>query len=108
MLKAVVPPGGGEAIPSTNGSFYWPADGIVDGGVLHVFATRARATGTGMFDLAIEGAALATFSLNPGAPPALRDAPVLVGGAHDPMWGAALATDDAFVYVYGTRKTNPG
>jgi hypothetical protein len=81
--------------------WYWPNQAVVVGDTLQVFLTRIRATGTGAYDLAVDGTVLATLSL-----PDLE----LVSTTEIPLrphffLGSAVVDEGAFTYVYGVDDT---
>lgn len=75
----------------------WPAAPTLVGGQLRVFYTHVRRTGPGVWDFAVIGTQLATFSL-----PDLRVTGVRAvsapAGVH---YGAALADSGDWTYIYG-------
>ena len=111
-VSVVLPPSQGALIPDrSDGVGYWP----MSTGVAHrpgydlvlVSTQRVKATGAGSFDFANLGPALAVFVVRDGETPQLID----VGdvGEDDtrrsrPAWGAAMAVDDNWLYLYGTAN----
>lgn len=110
--RVVLPDDGGAVIPDRpDGVGYWPMsvarltrDGADRVGV---GVQRVRATGSGIFDFDILGPALAVFDVSPGATPQLRKlvdvGPDRIDPAR-PMWGAAVAVDGGWAYIYGTAR----
>lgn len=89
-----------EALLSTDADedrWLWPAAPAVVGGQLRVFYTHVRRTGPGVWDFAVIGTRLATFSLPDLRVTAVRAVPG-PAGVH---YGAALASTDDWTYIYG-------
>jgi hypothetical protein len=111
-VSVVLPPSQGPLIPDRlDGVGYWP----MSTGVAHrpgydlvlVSTQRVKATGTGSFDFANLGPALAVFVVRDGETPQLIDVGDI--GKDDtqrsrPAWGAAMAVDDNWLYLYGTAN----
>lgn len=109
-LSVVTPPGQGAVIPDrADGVGYWP----MSVGVEHragydlvlVGVQRVRSTGSGPFDFEALGPSAAVFFVPAGDTPQLagvRDLGADSTDASRPMWGAAAAVADGWVYVYGT------
>ena len=78
--------------------WYWFGDGTVEGSHLRVMLLHFRKTGTGVFDFAYVGSAVASFSL-----PTMR----LDGGVTRPEgtveWGSATLEQGPWTYVYGVE-----
>lgn len=79
--------------------WYWVYDATVENNKLRIFLLRFTRTGTGSFDFAWVGNALATLSL-----PSLKLERI------DPLpsssgvsWGAAIMETSAYTYIYGTE-----
>ncbi|MFG1767362.1 fibronectin type III domain-containing protein [Micromonospora parva] len=83
--------------------FYWPADGMVEGGLLKVLYSRLRTTGADTLDFEYTGHALATFNLPSLTLASLTDLPL----PSAINWGSALLSDGGYTYIYGT-STAPG
>jgi len=113
-VSVVLPRSKGALVPDRgDGVGYWPMSSAVahrPGYDLVLVSTqRVRTTGGGSFDFANLGPALAVFVVPEGGTPQLIATKDI--GADDadtarPVWGAALAVDDDWVYAYGTA--NPG
>lgn len=106
-LTAVNGLGGAEVIPSaSNGDWYWPQSALLEKGKLIVLATRVRRTGPGSMDFRTVGTDAAVFALHQGRPVFTRMARTPSTGVGDGgvEYGAALVSQEAFTYVYGTRK----
>jgi hypothetical protein len=111
-VSVVLPQSHGALIPDRlNGVGYWPMSTAVahrPGYDLVVVSTqRVKATGGGSFDFANLGPALAVFVVPVGETPQLVT--VQDVGPDDtsrtrPAWGAALAVDDNWLYLYGTAN----
>ncbi|MGH7912190.1 MAG: DUF5005 domain-containing protein [Candidatus Dormibacteraceae bacterium] len=93
-------PSGPPTDPSTqNADWYWSGDGIVEDGVLLVFALHFHSTGTGAFDFAWQNDSIATFSL-----PSLRLLSLTpTYSAGDVTWGSWLMDEGPWTYVYGVE-----
>lgn len=119
-VSVVLPPSKGALIPDrADGVGYWP----MSLGVAHrpgydlvvVSAQRVQTTGGGSFDFANLGPALAVFIVQNGGTPQLISKDDIGPDDADtarPEWGAALASDKKWVYLYGTAReadaTTPG
>jgi len=111
-VSVVLPPSKGPLIPDRlDGVGYWP----MSTGVAHrpgydlvlVSTQRVKTTGAGSFDFANLGPALAVFVVRDGETPQLIDVGDI--GKDDaqrsrPAWGAAMAVDDNWLYLYGTAN----
>lgn len=85
--------------PPAKDSWYWPSDGLVEGGRLRVFLPRFTATGPGMWDWHWSGTDIATFSL-----PGLHQEKITAAeSANGVTYGAALLRDAGVTYVYGVE-----
>lgn len=110
-VEVVLPGDAGAAIPDrADGVGYWPMSvGRVSRGghdLVAVGLMRVRSVGWGVFDFALLGPAVAFFRVPPGRSPQLVEVRDLGPDSDDrdrPMWGAAVATDATWVYLYGTR-----
>jgi hypothetical protein len=82
-----------------DGSWYWPADGTVDGGRLRVLLWKfvRKDGGGGVWDFRYTGAALATFDATSTRVESIT--PVPVSGTI--TWGSAVLEDGGTTYVYG-------
>lgn len=78
--------------------WYWFGDGTVEGSHLRVMLLHFRKTGTGVFDFAYAGSAVASFAL-----PSMRLEGVTDRTAGAVEWGSALLEDGAWTYVYGVE-----
>ncbi|WP_028645451.1 DUF4185 domain-containing protein [Nocardioides sp. URHA0020] len=103
---------GGSVIPEpTPTSWYWPQQGVIDGGKLVIFAIRAtQAAGPGAFGFRTVGVDAAVFSLpktRAEVPTYQRMAgtPASRSGTAGILWGVSLTSDARYHYVYGTRWT---
>jgi hypothetical protein len=114
-LSAVPGPDGDEVIPDAeNGDFYWPQSATLDGGKLVVVAARTVRTSprtsagqVSSMDFAGVGHEAAVFGFDEGGMPVFeRMAPLPGSGTseHTPQYGAALAGDGTFHYLYSSRK----
>ncbi|MEU7935696.1 fibronectin type III domain-containing protein [Micromonospora echinofusca] len=88
---------------SQNGEFFWPADGMVEGGALKVLLSKMRVSGGGVLDFEVVGNALATINLPSLTVASVVDLPV----PSTINWGSALLSDGSYTYVYGTSSA-PG
>jgi uncharacterized protein DUF4185 len=109
-VSVVLPPSKGALIPDRrDGVGYWPMSTAVahrPGYDLVLVSTqRVKATGAGSFDFANLGSALAVFIVPAGETPQLISR-VDIGpdrtSTSRPEWGAAMAVDDDWLYLYGT------
>ena len=78
--------------------WYWFGDGTVEGSHLRVSLLHFRKTGTGAFDFAYAGSAIASFAL-----PTLRLEGVTTRPAGAVEWGSAILEDGPWTYVYGVE-----
>ncbi|MFZ1199092.1 MAG: DUF5005 domain-containing protein [Desulfobacterales bacterium] len=85
--------------PPAKGSWYWPSDGLVEGGRLRVFLPRFTVTGPGMWDWHWSGTDIATFSL----PKFHLEKITAVRSTNGVTYGAALLRDAGVTYVYGVE-----
>ena len=85
--------------PREKGAWYWPSDGVVEGGRLRVFLPRFTATGPGMWDWRWSGTDIATFSL----PEVHLEKITAAESANGVTYGAALLQDAGVTYVYGVE-----
>jgi hypothetical protein len=103
---------GGQAIPNDrNGDYYWPTDGLIDGGFLRVFATRVtRVDPVERVGLAPRfenrGVALVNFTFDARGYPIYASKLNITRADEGSgiQWGTAAVNDDGWVYVYGQRK----
>jgi hypothetical protein len=103
---------GGQAIPNDrNGDYYWPTDGILDGGLLRVFVARVTRVApedrVGHARFRSRGVALATFTFDSRGYPVYARKRNITRSDEDSgiQWGtAAVGDDDGYVYVYGQRR----
>lgn len=85
--------------------WYWPGDGFVKDGELHVFVSKFHQFGDDMWDFGWLGGALASFSL-----PELKQTNLLeipddkLGGIH---FGHAVYEGSQFLYMYGLKDGFP-
>jgi len=111
-VSVVLPPSKGALIPDRyDGVGYWPMSTAVahrPGYDLVVVSTqRVATTGGGSFDFANIGPALAVFVVQAGETPQLiarEDVGPDDSDTGRPEWGAALAADDDWLYLYGTAR----
>jgi hypothetical protein len=99
---------GGQAIPSeSNGDYYWPTDGTVDGGLLRLFAGRV-ATTNGTFES--RGMALVTFRFDSRGYPVYSSKRAVTNASEDTgvQWGTSLARSGGYLYVYGQQRRLSG
>ncbi|MFB2598181.1 DUF4185 domain-containing protein [Herbiconiux sp. P17] len=89
----VTVPGGDEAQ-----NWYWFGDATVEGGALRVMLLEFEKTGTGVFDFAFVGSAIASFELTTMS--LTGTTPLPESGIH---WGSAILEDGAYTYVYGVE-----
>lgn len=78
--------------------WYWFGDGTVEGSHLRVMLLHFRSTGTGPFDFAYVGSAIASFDVHSLALEGVTDRPA---GAVE--WGSAILEDGPWTYVYGVE-----
>ncbi|RRR98199.1 DUF4185 domain-containing protein [Glycomyces terrestris] len=88
-------PGGDETQ-----NWYWFGDGTVEGDTLKVMLLEFVKTGTGVFDFAFAGNAVATFDADTMALTAITDLPESTVN-----WGSAIYEDprDGYTYVFGVE-----
>lgn len=107
-LTTVRGPGGAEPLPTrTDGHWYWPTHGVVDGGRLFVFASSVTASGDDPPGFTATGTSVAEFDLPAGKDPVLRTihgTPSAGQPETEPQWGAAVTQHGGYTYVYGTQK----
>ena len=111
-VSVVLPPSQGALIPDReDGVGYWPMSTAVAHrpgyDLVLVSAQRVRATGAGSFDFANLGTSLAVFVVAEGGTPQLISVKDI--GPDDPRrsrpeWGAAMAVDDNWLYLFGTAN----
>jgi hypothetical protein len=111
-VSVVLPASQGALIPDRrDGVGYWPMSTAVAHrpgyDLVLVSAQRVRATGAGSFDFANLGTSLAVFVVAEGGTPQLIAVEDI--GPDDPRrsrpeWGAAMAVDDDWLYLYGTAN----
>lgn len=112
-IRGVLPPSRGAIIPNrSDGVGYWPMSvgaAAYDGyDLVAVLAQRVRSTGAGGFDFEALGSSVAIFVVPSGGVPQLVAVHALDKDSDDPtrpMWGAASAVHDGWVYLYGTATT---
>lgn len=112
-IRSVLPPGQGAIIPARSAEVgYWPMSvgaAAYDGyDLVAVLAQRVRSTGAGGFDFEALGSSVAIFVVPRGGVPQLVAVHALDADSTDanrPMWGAASAVHDGWVYLYGTATT---
>jgi hypothetical protein len=95
---------GGQAIPNdSDGSWYWPSDGVWDGGQLRVFAGRLGPASNGW---ASKGVALISFRLDSRGYPVYAGKRNVTTANEDSaiQWGTAVVRSGSHVYVYGQRR----
>lgn len=78
--------------------WYWFGDGTVEGAHLRVMLLHFRKTGTGVFDFAYVGSAVASFSL-----PTMRLEGVVTRPEGAVEWGSAILERGPWTYVYGVE-----
>lgn len=114
QCMAAVLMGGGAIIPDRSSSVgYWPMSVTVSEregyDLVTVTAQRVRSQGNEAWDFANLGPAVVVYVVPRGATPqlmAVRDVGPDSTDRARPMWGAATATDDEWLYLYGTA--HPG
>lgn len=99
----------GPAIPSRDGTGYWPmsvrAVPSSGGTTVQVITAQVRSTGRGTFETT--GSGLATFQVPTNRTPRLVSHAHLGGSTSDPRtptWGAAMWESGGHIYVYGTAS----
>ena len=98
---------GGQAIPNDdNGDYFWPTDGLVDGGLLRVFVARVARVAGGGRTFEHRGVALVTFTFDSrGYPMYARHSDITRSSEDDGIqWGTAAVPDGGYVYVFGQRR----
>lgn len=80
--------------------WYWFGDGTVEGDSLHVMLLEFERTGSGVFDFAFAGSAVATFDTDGWDLTAITELP-----ESDVNWGSAIYEDpdDGYTYVFGVE-----
>ncbi len=110
-------------VPPQPSTWYWPADGLVQGGTVTMSALRMKTGNGGAFNFAVDGVAWLQASSQDAVPFAgsytVTDAPQLYhaapvdGSTGDMTFGTAVMPlttgahapkPDGYVYVYGTRN----
>ncbi|RBY90740.1 DUF4185 domain-containing protein [Blastococcus sp. TF02A-26] len=106
---------GGAVIPDRGDVGYWPMSAVYAGrDLLAVTAQRVRSTDAeadGVFAFEILGPSVAFFAVPAGDPPRLlgvRDLGPDVADTTRPVWGAATAAADGWLYLYGTARPPTG
>lgn len=113
--QVVLPEDRGAIIPNReDGVGYWPMSVVriefPTFDLVGISAQRVRSTddqSAGVFAFEILGPSLATFVVKRGQTPQLLDQVDIgrdVADPSRPMWGAATAYEDPWVYVYGTAR----
>ena len=110
--NVVIPPGGGALVPDrSDGVGYWPMSiakveragyDLVGVGLQRVRGDDAPGDAAAFTNL---GPAIALFIVAPGRPPQLmkvQDVGADSENSRRPVWGAAAAVHDGWVYLYGT------
>jgi hypothetical protein len=102
---------GGAVIPDRGDVGYWPMSAVyASPDVLAVTAQRVRRTdvvANGVFAFEILGPSIAFFAVPSGDPPRLlgvHDLGPDVADTTRPVWGAATAAADGWLYLYGTAR----
>lgn len=103
-LTAVNGPNRTELIPNhAGGDWYWPVSALVERGRLLVVVARTTRTGPGSLDFRSVGSSVAVFTLGTGTPVFERLAAM---PTTDAEYGAALAAQGGWTYVYGTNQVS--
>ena len=108
----VVDAGGGAVIPDRqDGVGYWPMSVFRQPGsgldTVFVMAQRVRTVAPGLFGFEVLGSSIAVFLVPWGETPQLigvRDLDADLVDPQRPVWGAAAAVDDGWVYLFGTSR----
>lgn len=114
-LTVVLPDGEGAVIPNRPDDRwnvgYWPMSVGVEShdgyDVLVVGAQRVRTVGRGAFDFETMGPSAAVFIVPNGGVPqhiSTKDFGADNPSESRPMWGAASAVSDGWIYLYGTSR----
>lgn len=117
-LHVVLPADGGALVPDRAGRAgaaavgYWPMSVAVAHrpgyDLVAVMTQRVRTTGQGAFDFENLGPAVAVFLVPRGETPQLLGVEDLGPDSTEParpVWGAAAAVADGWLYLYGTATT---
>ena len=108
-------------VPTQPGTWFWPGDGVVQGGVVAMTALRMKTGSGGTFNFAVDGTAFLTASASDPVPFAGKykviDAPALYAPATarkgELTFGSAVMAltatagapqPDGYIYVYGVRN----
>jgi hypothetical protein len=90
-------------IPGTD-DFWWPAAGVVPGGVhgrvVDIFVTRVRRTGPGVFDFASVGMDVVQLRRSDLAVVGVRSLP-----HQERLWAASVVADRGWLYLFGRDYT---
>ena len=90
-------------IPGTD-DFWWPAAGVVPGGVhgrvVDIFVTRVRRTGPGVFDFASVGMDIVQLRRSDLAVVGVRPLP-----HQERLWAASVVADGGWLYLFGRDYT---
>ncbi len=113
-LAIVLPHDNGAVIPNrADGVGYWPmsvsARSETGYDLVTVTAQRVRNTGSDVFDFEMLGPSVARFVVPRGGTPQLLQVTDLSRDRVDatrPMWGAASAAADGWLYSYGTAQSS--
>ncbi|MEU6249573.1 DUF4185 domain-containing protein [Glycomyces sp. NPDC047010] len=79
-------------------NWYWFGDGTVEGDTLQVMLLEFVKTGTGVFDFAFAGNAVASFDTDDMSLTSITDLP-----ESDVNWGSAIYEDGDYTYVFGVE-----
>lgn len=116
-VEVVLPADRGAVIPDRgDGVGYWPMSVVTVNrpgyDLVLVHSQRVHTTGAGVFDFETLGPAIDAFLVTRGAEPrriAHGDLGVDSAAVERPMWGAAAAYVDGWLYLYGTARPDvPG
>lgn len=101
-LRVVYDANGGGVLPNgPDGTVTWPHGAAVDHGVLHVFGSRVRVTGSSALAFDVLDGVLVTYGLPPYGDPCLLGMQSLPD-YRGQRWGAAVTSAEGFLYVYAT------
>ena len=111
-VATVLPEGNGAVVPDrVDGVGYWPMSvGVATRpgyDLVLVGLQRVRTTGAGSFDFDNLGSSFAVFVVEPGGTPQYLGREDVGPDQPDksrPAWGAAMATDGEWLYLYGTAN----
>jgi hypothetical protein len=98
--------GNPEVIPGSGGTWRWPGSSVVSGNQMLVFSNIVRSTGPGAFDFAVDGTAVARYSLPDLQLLSVNTMPQTnaPNGGNPVPWGIRSVLSGGTLYLYGTTR----